>query len=177
MASTDISPPCGRRRGAVRIDNTCRRVQREEAGSGGKGMTQDSGSLQIEVERRERAEQVLRAREEQLQHLIADVQEYAIFLLDPQGHIVSWNAGAERIKGHRPKEIIGQHLSRFYTTEDAGEGVPERGLKIAKLTGRFQAEGWRVRKDGSRFWANIVITALRDEDGSLRNRWLLSAIS
>jgi PAS domain S-box-containing protein len=131
-------------------------------------MASGRGLLQAEIERRERAEQALRASEEQFQHLVADVQDYAIFLLDTQGHIATWNAGAERIKGYRPEEIIGQHFSRFYTTQDAAQGLPERGLQIAKRTGRFEGEGWRVRNDGSRFWANVVITALRDEQGSLR---------
>jgi PAS domain S-box-containing protein len=140
----------------------------DTTGIGGNGVSQASGPLQLEIERRARAEQALRATEEQFHHLLADVQGYAIFLLDPQGHVVSWNAGAERIKGYRPEDILGQHFSRFYTPEDAKQGAPERGLQLAKERGRFEAEGWRVRKDGSRFWANVVITPLPDERGKLR---------
>jgi PAS domain S-box-containing protein len=89
-------------------------------------------------------------------------------MLDPQGHVVSWNAGAERIKGYRAEEILGQHFSRFYPAEDLEQGKPEYELKVATEKGRFEDEGWRVRKDGSQFWANVVITALRDETGQLR---------
>src|SRR5579884_3269183 len=99
-------------------------------------MAPGSGSLQAEIERRERAEQALRASEEQFQHLVADVQDYAIFLLDTQGQVATWNAGAERIKGYRPEEIIGQHFSRFYATQDAAQGAPERNLQMAKMQGR-----------------------------------------
>ncbi len=131
-------------------------------------MAQTGGPLQTEIERREQAEEALRASEEQFQHLVADVQDYAIFLLDRHGHVVSWNAGAERIKGYRPDEIIGRHFSHFYTADDAREGLPERGLQTARREGRFQGEGWRVRKDGSRFWASVVITPLFGEGGRLR---------
>ena len=85
----------------------------------------------------------------------------------PQGRVATWNAGAERIKGYRADEIIGQHFSRFYTQEDIEHGKPERELKIAASEGRLEEEGWRVRKDGSRFWANVIITAIRDNNGEL----------
>jgi PAS domain S-box-containing protein len=106
--------------------------------------------------------------EEELRLLIANVTDYAIFLLDPQGRVSSWNAGAERIKGYRADEIIGQHFSCFYPGEDVAKGKPQRELETAAAAGRVQDEGWRVRKDGSRFWANVVITALYDETGKLR---------
>jgi len=106
--------------------------------------------------------------EEELRLLIANVTDYAIFLLDPQGHVSSWNMGAERIKGYRADEIIGQHFSRFYASEDVAKGKPQRVLETAAAVGRVEDEGWRVRKDGSRFWANVVITALYDENGKLR---------
>lgn len=98
--------------------------------------------------------------------LIQSVTDYAIYMLDPSGIVISWNAGAERLKGYRPTEIIGQHFSRFYTEEDLAGGMPARALKTALEEGRFEAEGWRLRKDGTRFWANVVIDPIRDEDGT-----------
>jgi PAS domain S-box-containing protein len=97
--------------------------------------------------------------------LVESVKDYAIFLLDTSGRVLSWNQGAERIKGFRADEIIGEHFSRFYPPEDKGEGKPERELAFALRHGRVEDEGWRVRKDGTRFWANVVITALFDETG------------
>ncbi|HEY8441581.1 MAG TPA: PAS domain S-box protein [Xanthobacteraceae bacterium] len=98
--------------------------------------------------------------------LIRSVVDYAIFMLDPEGHVVSWNPGAERIKGYAAAEIIGEHFSRFYTDEDRTAGVPKAALAQAAETGRFTAEAWRVRKDGSRFWAMVVIDPIR-QDGKL----------
>src|SRR5688572_4002738 len=101
-------------------------------------------------------------------HLLIDsVLDYAIFLLDVSGTVASWNNGAERIKGYRADEIIGQNFSRFYTAEDVQRGLPQRALVIAARDGRHEQENWRVRKDGSHFWANVVITALRDDTGQL----------
>ena len=97
--------------------------------------------------------------------LIQGVVDYAIYMLDPTGHVVSWNPGAERIKGYTADEIIGAHFSRFYTDEDRAAGAPEKALKIAAETGRFATEAWRCRKDGSRFWAMVVIDAIRRGDG------------
>src|SRR5262245_9986193 len=97
--------------------------------------------------------------------LVESVQDYAIFLLDPQGHARSWNAGAERIYGYRAAEIIGQHFSKFYLSSDVSSGYCERELRTALKVGRFEDNGWRVRKDGSQFWANVIITALRDASG------------
>ena len=99
--------------------------------------------------------------------LIEGVTDYAIFSLNPEGRITSWNAGAERIKGYTAGEIIGQNFSRFYTEEDRRDGLPQKVLQTALDTGHFTGEGWRVRKDGSRFWASVVVTALRDEEGNL----------
>jgi PAS domain S-box-containing protein len=104
-----------------------------------------------------------RAREEQLRLLVDAVADYAIFLLDPAGHVVTWNTGAERIKGYGRDEVVGSHFSRFYTPEDRERGHPERLLGEALRDGRVEDEGWRVRRDGTRFWASVVITALRDE--------------
>ena len=99
--------------------------------------------------------------------LVQGVTDYAIFMLDPQGRVTSWNAGAARIKGYTADEITGDHFSRFYTPEDVESGVPKRALETARETGRYEAEGWRVRKDGSRFWASVVLDAIHDENGKL----------
>jgi PAS domain S-box-containing protein len=99
--------------------------------------------------------------------LVSSVRDYAIFALDRRGHIVSWNAGANRINGYRPEEIIGRHFSVFYLPEDVAAGKPAWELEVATREGRVEDEGWRVRKDGTRFWASVVITALRDEEGQL----------
>jgi PAS domain S-box-containing protein len=104
---------------------------------------------------------------EQFRLLVESVKDYAIFILDPQGNIVSWNEGAQRIKGYSPDEIIGRHFSRFYTPEDLARGKPDEHLRAAASQGRYAAEGWRVRKDGSRFWANVIVTALRNRGGDL----------
>ena len=117
---------------------------------------------------RKKAEEALRQSEERFRLLVSEVTDYAILMLDPEGGIASWNAGAERIKGYKPDEIIGQHFSRFYTTEDVERGKPAYELKVARERGRFEDEGWRVRKNGTQFWANVVITALRDATGRLR---------
>ncbi|MEV0681431.1 PAS domain-containing sensor histidine kinase [Actinosynnema sp. NPDC050436] len=101
------------------------------------------------------------------QLLVEGVVDYAIFMLDPGGHIVSWNSGAERIKGYRAEEIIGRHFSAFYPPEDIVTDKPGRELEAAIADGRLEDEGWRLRKDGSRFWANVVITALFDDTGRL----------
>src|SRR5688572_30769008 len=98
---------------------------------------------------------------------VEQTRDYAMFLLDPSGHVRTWNAGAERMKGYAPAEIIGRHFSVFYTPEAMGRGWPQHELKVAGIEGRFEDEGWRVKKDGGRFWANVVITALRDENGKL----------
>ena len=92
--------------------------------------------------------------------LVGSVKDYAIFALDPKGYVASWNEGAQRIKGYKPSEIIGKHFSTFYTAEDINRGKPPWELEVAAEVGRFEDEGWRVRKDGSLFWANVVITAL-----------------
>jgi diguanylate cyclase (GGDEF)-like protein/PAS domain S-box-containing protein len=117
---------------------------------------------------RERAEVALRLSEERLTLLIQGVTDYAILMLDPKGFIVTWNEGAERIEGYTAEEIIGQHFSKFYTPESLAKGAPSHELKTAMEQGHSEDEGWRVRKDGSLFWANVVITALRDKDGNLR---------
>ena len=98
---------------------------------------------------------------------VQQTRDYALFVLDPSGHVLTWNSGAEQIKGYRPEEIIGHHFSKFYTRDSVDSGWPAHELKVATVDGRFEDEGWRVRKDGSRFWANVVITAVRDAKGKL----------
>lgn len=105
---------------------------------------------------------------EQFRLLVASVRDYAIFMLDPGGRIATWNLGAERIKGYSASEIVGRHFSVFYPAEDVAAGKPAWELAEATRLGRFEDEGWRLRKDGSRFWANVIITALRGPDGVLR---------
>jgi PAS domain S-box-containing protein len=116
---------------------------------------------------RRRAEEALRRSEEQFRLLVQSVTDYAIYMLDAQGHVASWNAGAERIKGYAPDEIIGQHFSQFYTDEERTAGVPLEGLETARREGRWEREGLRVRKDGSTFWAHVIIDAIRDEAGKV----------
>jgi PAS domain S-box-containing protein len=117
---------------------------------------------------RKEAEERLAQSEERFRLFVSNVKDCAILMLDPEGRVVSWNEGAERIKGYGAEEIIGQHFSRFYSAEDVSNGKPGFELEEATRDGRFEDEGWRVRKDGSRFLANVVITALRDETGRLR---------
>ena len=101
------------------------------------------------------------------QLLVESVRDYAIFMLDPDGRVATWNEGARRIKGYESDEIIGQHFSVFYPEPTRSAGFPDYELEVARAEGRFEDEGWRLRKDGTRFWANVVITALRTDDGSL----------
>jgi PAS domain S-box-containing protein len=115
-----------------------------------------------------RAEHNLRKSEERFRMLVQGVQEYAIFHLDPLGHVVSWNSGAEQLKGYRAEEILGKHFSVFYPPEDLRSERPQKLLEVAAERGQIEDEGWRLRKDGSRFWANVVVTALRNADGSLQ---------
>jgi PAS domain S-box-containing protein len=104
---------------------------------------------------------------ELFRRLVSSVRDYAIFALDPTGHIMTWNEGAERIKGYAASEIIGKHFSVFYPSDKVAEGFPDYELRTAAAQGRFEDEGWRIRKDGSRFWASVIITALRDDDEQL----------
>ncbi len=131
----------------------------------------DDGLLLIsalrDITERRKADRALLESEAKFRLLVENVVDYAIFMLDTDGYIVSWNAGAQRIHGYRTEEIIGKHLSRFYPPEDAQAGRPEDALKVAAAVGRCEDEAWRMRRDGSRFWANVVLTALRDENGRL----------
>jgi len=116
-----------------------------------------------DVSEKKKLDLELRQSEERFRLMVEAVQDYAIFMLDAMGFIVTWNEGAKRIKGYSPDEIIGKHFSTFYTAEDLATNKPERELKIAIATGKYEEEGWRVRKNGSVFWANVVITALFNE--------------
>ena len=126
------------------------------------------GKVTRDLTERRATEEQLRASEEQFRLLVDRVEEYAIYLLDPTGRIMSWNNGAEKIKGFAASEIVGKHFSCFYTAEDVAAGLPQRNLDAAARLGHIRDQGPRVRKDGSRFYADVVITALLDDSGKLR---------
>ena len=125
------------------------------------------GKVSRDLTDRRRAEQELRESEERFRLIVDSTQDYGMFMLNPDGVIASWNPGAQRIKGYTAEEAIGKHFSIFYTEEAKAREWPQHELKEAARTGRFEDEGWRLRKDGSRFWANVVITALKGPDGEL----------
>lgn len=133
-------------------------------------MTADEGLIYVagrDITAEKEAAEALRESDRQFRSLVAGVTDYALYMLDRNGVVSSWNVGAERIKGYAAEEIIGRHFSQFYTPDDRKAGLPNRSLSIAAATGKFEAEAWRVRKDGSLFWANVVIDAIRDETGNL----------
>jgi PAS domain S-box-containing protein len=132
------------------------------------GTLRGFGKVTRDLTQRREHEESLRQSEERFRLLVEGVADYAIFMLDANGFIATWNAGAERIKGYKADEIIGQHFSKFYPQDANESGWPAHELQVASKEGRFQDEGWRIRKDGTRFWANVTITALRDESGRLR---------
>jgi PAS domain S-box-containing protein len=133
-------------------------------------MTTDQGLIYVSgrhISAEKKSAEELRRSDQQFRALVAGVTDYALYMLSPTGVVSSWNAGAERIKGYVADEIIGRNFSQFYTPEDRRAGLPNRTLAIAAATGRFEAEAWRMRKDGSLFWANVVVDAIRDEFGKL----------
>ena len=113
------------------------------------------------------AQEAVRLNDARLRSIVESIGEYAIYLLDRDGHILTWNPGAERIKGYKADEVLGLHFSRFFTQEDVEQGRPAELLRQAIARNRVEEEGWRVRKDGSRFWANVVITAIHDSTGAV----------
>ena len=125
------------------------------------------GKVTRDLTERRQADEELRESEERNRLIIQSVKDYAIFMLDPTGHVATWNEGARRIKGYEAHEIIGRHFSSFYPEEDIERGKPPWELEVAAREGRFEDEGWRIRKDGSRFWANVIITALFNPKGKL----------
>ncbi|MCW6513064.1 PAS domain S-box protein [Lichenifustis flavocetrariae] len=131
------------------------------------GQTLGFVKITRDLSERRRAEHALRQSEQRFAHLVQAVTDYAIYMLDTQGVVVNWNQGAERINGYREAEIVGRHFSDFYMYQDRSSGEPQRNLRWAVRDGRFQKEGWRVRRDGSRFWANVVITPILDTEGLL----------
>jgi PAS domain S-box-containing protein len=151
------------------LKETQARLQRahEEAQTRARELETANRQLRLQIVEREAAEKSLRESEERFRLLVEGAKDYALFMLDPDGYVASWNRGAERLKGYAADEIIGKHFSQFYLAEAVRKGVPAEALRIARSTGQYQGEGWRVRKDGSTFWANVLITALTDETGQL----------
>jgi PAS domain S-box-containing protein len=140
------------------------RAQNEEIQARAEQMESEMFLRKREVQERTAA---LKLSEQRFRSLVEGVKDYAIFILDPEGRVSTWNPGAERIKGYRPEEIIGKHFSQFYSTEDREAGKPAEELRVAATQGRFEEEGWRFRKDGSCFWASVLISAIQDANGSL----------
>jgi PAS domain S-box-containing protein len=132
------------------------------------GQLRGFGKVTRDMTERRAAMEALRESEDRFRLLVQSVRDYGVFMLDPDGHIISWNVGAERIKGYTEQEILGKHFSVFYPAEDIADGKPAWELREAIAKGHLVDEGWRLRKDGTRFWANVVITALFDDTGQLR---------
>jgi PAS domain S-box-containing protein len=163
---TPLFDGCGRMIGAVNLLMDISDQKRADAHAG-----QAKALLEEHVEHRTQAltdtTDKLKESEQTFRLLVQSVTDYAIYMLDPGGHVANWNAGAQRIKGYSRAEVVGRHFSCFYTDEDRNAGLPARALAVAASEGRFEHEGWRVRKDGSRFWANVIVDPIHDERGQL----------
>ena len=133
----------------------------------GDGTLRGFAKITRDLTERKKAAEELRQSEMWLRALVDSIRDYAVFMLDPGGNIATWNPGAERIKGYTPSEIIGRHFSMFYPPEEIAAGKCEHELAVAATTGKFEEESWRLRKDGTRFWAHVVLSAMRDHDGNL----------
>ena len=120
-----------------------------------------------DITERNKAAEALKESERHFRLLVSGVTDYALYMLDPNGIVTNWNAGGQRIKGYLPEEIIGQHFSRFYSAADQAAGRPARALRLALENGRYEEEGWRVRKDGTFFWASVIIDPIRDDENKL----------
>ncbi|MCD2205055.1 PAS domain-containing sensor histidine kinase [Halobacterium sp. KA-6] len=167
----EATTPLSTREIAARLDcstNAAERTLRDLADRGSIQTKQVADSTRIWWQSHEQQSPRNRTDTPEFSAFVSAVQDYAIFMLDPDGTVASWNTGAEQIKGYRDDEIIGEHFSTFYTPADVDDGVPGENLEAARTAGRVEDEGWRVRKDGSRFWANVIITAVRDDDGELQ---------
>lgn len=151
---------------AIRGDGTTFPVELSIARTDHNGVPTFVGFIR-DITERKSSEQALRASEERFRLLVQSVKDYAIFMLDAEGRVATWNAGAQACKGYTPTEILGQHFSVFYPEQERARGKPSRLLEIAQKLGRVEDEGWRVRKDGSEFWANVLITAIRDGSQNL----------
>lgn len=143
-------------------------IAASEARKANRRIAERTARLEDQIREREQAQEALQETEEQLRLLVEGISDYAIFMLDREGNIASWNPGAERIMGYASEEMIGRHLSSFYTSEGVAAGTPEQELALAVEQGEHSLEGWRARKDGSRFWAAVTTAALRDSAGNLR---------
>ena len=149
--------------GSVRTIHSQARVDRDDSGSPVRviGVCQD-------ITERKLAEEQVRVSQERFRMMVENVRDYAIYMLDMNGYVTSWNLGAERIEGYRAEEIIGKHYSRFFLPDHAARGDPGMQLQFAAIQGRYESEGWRVRKNGSQFWAHVIVTPLLDETGKSR---------
>ncbi|WP_257453721.1 sensor histidine kinase [Archangium lipolyticum] len=132
-----------------------------------KGVLRGYAKITKDLTERRKSEELMRRSEERFRLLVSSVKDYAIFMLDPEGRVVTWNSGAARLKGYSAREIVGEHFSRFYPPEELAKNKPARDLELARRDGRFEEEGWRLRKDGTTFWANVLITAMHDPAGTL----------
>ncbi|HEX8825047.1 MAG TPA: PAS domain-containing sensor histidine kinase, partial [Archangium sp.] len=133
----------------------------------GEGKLRGFAKITRDLTERRKTEEMVRRSEERFRLLVSSIKDYAIFMLDPDGHVVTWNNGAARLKGYSAKEIVGEHFSRFYPPEDLANNKPAMELEVTRRDGRFEDEGWRLRKDGTLFWANVVITAMYGPTGTL----------